>query len=138
MRDGGPVRIFTGRAVTASAGAQACGCYYECFIARNIAHGYESKYCCAQREEAGHSEKGIFAQLGSPLEKYTASTAWYPMRMRVLRLHRRICLIRFLKDTSVTTLSTAQTIWKIVVSVNPLKQRLQRTVWWWHQSRNVP
>ncbi len=43
------------------------------------------------------------------------------MRMRVLRLHRRICLIRFLKDTSVTTLSTAQTIWKIVVSVNPLK-----------------
>lgn len=65
----GPSGFFPGRAVTASAGAQACGCYYECFIARNIAHGYESKYCCAQREEAGHSEKGIFAQLGSPLEK---------------------------------------------------------------------
>lgn len=53
----------------ASAGAQACGSYYECFIAGNVAHGYESKYCSAQREETGYREKSIFTQLGSPLEK---------------------------------------------------------------------
>ena len=99
-----------------STGAETGGGHYECLVTGDVSHADECKYGRAYGEDARNGEQRVLSQFGCPLEEIYGQDN----RMMVLRLHRRICRMRFLYKNITVTLRTVQTIWNMVVRVNPL------------------
>ena len=83
-----------------SAGAETGGGHYERLVTGDVSHTDECKYGRAYGEDARNGEQRVLSQFGCPLEE--------------------ICRMRFLYKNITVTLRTVQTIWNMVVRVNPL------------------